>query len=107
MMRASAVILHEVSFSSDTPAAVRMRLEYETAQLALLSLDRMTVPLDFEFQEDTGRIICPWTAGTTLAEQIASSQLSVATTLRIAEDILIALAESPSTRSDSSLPSPA
>jgi hypothetical protein len=28
------VIMHDVSFSPDTPAAVRMRLEYETARLA-------------------------------------------------------------------------
>ncbi len=85
------VIIHDVSFSSDTPPAVRMRLEYETARLAFLSLDRMTVPLDFEFNEDTGRIICPWTAGSTLADKMASSQLSVATTLSIADDILGAL----------------
>ncbi|MBC7967886.1 MAG: response regulator [Fuerstia sp.] len=80
-----------MSFSSDTPPAVRMRLEYETARLALLSFDRMTVPLDFEFKDASSRIICPWTPGRTLAEQLASSQLSVATTLSIAEDILIAL----------------
>ena len=43
------ILIHEVSFSSGTPSAVRMRLEYETAQLASLSLDRMTLPLDFEF----------------------------------------------------------
>ncbi|MEJ7595921.1 MAG: AAA family ATPase, partial [Planctomycetaceae bacterium] len=87
------VIIHEVSFSTDTPPAVRMRLEYETARLALLSFDRMTVPLDFEFKGSTSRIICPWTPGVTLADQIASSQLSVATTLSIAEDILIALVD--------------
>jgi len=85
------VIIHEVSFNADTPPTVRMRLEYETARLALLSFDRMTVPLDFEFNEDTSRIICPWTPGRTLADQIASSRLSVATTLSIAEDILVAL----------------
>ena len=85
------VIIHDVSFSSDTPPAVRMRLEYETARLALLSFDRMTVPLDFEFKDASSRIICPWTPGRTLADQLASSQLSVGTTLSIAEDILIAL----------------
>ena len=85
------VIIHDLSFTSDTPPAVRMRLEYETARLAFLSLDRMTVPLDFEFHSDAGRIICPWTAGETLADRIASSQLTVATTLQIAEDILGAL----------------
>jgi len=82
------VIIHDVTFTSDTPAAVRMRLEYETARLAFLSLERMTVPLDFEFHGDTGRIICPWTAGETLADTIGSSKLTVALTLRIAEDIL-------------------
>ena len=87
------VIIHEVSFSTDTPPAVRMRLEYETARLALLSFDRMTVPLDFEFKDASSRIICPWTPGRTLADQIASSQLSVARTLSIAEEILIALVD--------------
>ena len=85
------IIIHEVSFSSDTPPAVRMRLEYETARLALLSLNRMTVPLDFEFNDDSCRIICPWKPGATLADQIAASQLSVTRTLSIAEHILIAL----------------
>jgi signal transduction histidine kinase/CheY-like chemotaxis protein/tetratricopeptide (TPR) repeat protein len=85
------VIMHDVSFSPDTPAAVRMRLEYETARLAFLSLDRMTVPLDFEFSADAGRIICPWVAGKTLAEKIATSQITVAATLKIAEDILSVL----------------
>ena len=85
------VVIHDVSFNSDTPPAVRMRLEYETARLAMLSFDRMTVPLDFEFNDASSRIICPWTPGRTLADQIASSRLSVATTLSIAEDVLIAL----------------
>ena len=85
------VIIHDVSFSPDIPAAVRMRLEYETARLAFLSLDRMTVPLDFEFSVDSGRISCPWAAGTTLAEKNATSQITVAATLKIAEDILGAL----------------
>lgn len=85
------VIIHHVSFSSDTPPAVRMRLKYETARLALMSCDRMTVPLDFEFNEANSHVICPWIPGRTLADQLASSQLSIAATLGIAEDLLLAL----------------
>ncbi len=85
------ILIHEISFSSGTPSAVRMRLEYETAQLASLSLDHMTLPLDFEFNDGNGRIICPWTEGRTLADRIASADLSVAETLSIADDVLGAL----------------
>ncbi len=85
------IVVHEIAFRSDTPAAVRMRLQYETARLALLSLDRMTVPLDFEFTADSGRIICPCTEGQTLAELIRIGPLSIPTVLSIAVDILNAL----------------
>ena len=87
------IIIYDVSFGQDTPSAVRMRLEYETASLAAHSYDRMTVPLDFEFSENSGRIICPWTKGRTLTEYIASAELTIDDVLSIADDVLCALAE--------------
>lgn len=85
------VVIHDVTFSPDIPSAVRMRLAYETARLAQLPSERMAVPLDFEFRDDSARIICPLTEGRTLADRLAVSSLPVTDTLRIAEDLLEAL----------------
>jgi len=87
------VLVYDISFLPETPSAVRVRLEYETARLASFTSTRVLVPADFEFNSSGGRIICPWSAGTPLAKLIASSQLSIAATLSIAEDILLALAD--------------
>lgn len=87
------VLFYDISFLPETPSAVRVRIEYETAQLASFTSTRVLVPLDFEFHSSGGRIIYPWSAGISLASQIASSQLSIAATLSIAEDVLLALAE--------------
>jgi len=86
------VLMHHVNFDADTPPAVRMRLEYETAQLAMLSIERMTVPLDFEFRSDSATIVCPFIEGPTLAEKIRTTGLTLNETLSITEDLLESLA---------------
>lgn len=87
------IIVYEVSFDADTPTAVRMRLEYETARLATLPLTGIALPLDFEFNEKSARIACPWTAGRTLADRIAAAEVSIADAINIADDILTTLSE--------------
>ena len=86
------VLMHHVTFDADIPAAVRMRLEYETAQLAMLSIERMTVPLDFGFSNESATIVCPFIEGPTLAEKIRTTGLTLDETFSIAEDILESLA---------------
>lgn len=85
------VLMHHLSFDADTPAAVRMRLEYETAQLALLPIERMTIPLDFEFNNDSAIIVCSYFEGSTLAEKIRTTGLTLEEVFSIAEDLLEAL----------------
>ena len=87
------VLVYDISFLPETPSAVRVRLEYETARLASFVSTRILVPEDFEFNSSGGQIICPWIAGTPLSKLIASSQLSITATLSIAEDVLLALAD--------------
>ena len=87
------VLIYEVSFGAETVSSVRLRLEYETARLSTLSLDRIATPLHFEFNDDTGRIIYPWTDGRTLADRNSARDLSILETLLLADDILESLSQ--------------
>ncbi len=87
------VLIYELSFDTETTTAVRKRLEYETARFSTLSLDRIATPLHFEFNEESGRIVFPWTDGKTLADWIACGDLSVLDTLLLADDLLDSLSQ--------------
>jgi serine/threonine protein kinase len=69
-----------------------MRLEFETARLAMISTERLTVPRDFEFSHESATIVCPFTEGTTLADRFRTGSLDANETLSVAEDLLEALA---------------
>ena len=87
------IILHELTFSDNTPSAARMRLEYEAVGLSLLSLKRMAVPLDVDFSGNAGCLVFPWINGRTLADYISRAELTIDQVLSIADDLLDALDE--------------
>lgn len=87
------ILIYEVTYKVDTAAAVRIRLEYETAQLTQLSSDRMTIPLDFEFGEECGKVLCPHIDGQSLEARIKGSRLQLTEVMDVAEDLLAALTD--------------
>ena len=86
----TSLLMHEVEWASDVPAIVQLRLKHETLQFAKVKSERIRVPIDVDFGETKGRIVCSYLPLPRLAE-MTSNQLSVVDTLSVAADLLVAL----------------
>ncbi|MCP4858611.1 MAG: hypothetical protein GY903_29385, partial [Fuerstiella sp.] len=83
------VVVHEIEWSSDVPSAVQSRLRHEALRLSKVSHERFRAPVDFDFDNNGCRIVCPQLSLSlpTLSERLPAALL-VADTLSIAQDLL-------------------